>query len=57
MHFLYIPDATGAPDVLSAHPVRMRSLTNSKTVQLPIRLDDLMAPELDRSSRSREHPL
>ncbi len=57
MHFPYIPDVTGAPDALSAHPVRVRSLTNSKTAQLPIRLNDLSWPEPNRSSRSREHPL
>ena len=57
MHFPYIPDVTGAPDALSAHPARVRSLTNSKTAQLPIRLNDLSWPEPNRSSRSREHPL
>ncbi len=57
MHFPYMPDATGAPDALSAHPARVRSLTNRKTKQLPIRLNDLSWPEPNRSSRSREHPL
>ncbi len=45
MFFPYIPDAIRAPDVLSAHPVRMRLLTNRKTAQLPIRLNDLSWPE------------
>ncbi len=57
MHFPYIPDVTGAPDVLSAHPARVRLLTNRKTKQLPIRLDDLSWPQPNRSSRSREHSL
>ncbi len=57
MHFPYIPDATGAPDVLSAHPARVRLLTKRKTEQLPIRLNDLNWREPNRSSRSREHPL
>jgi len=38
MHFLYIDDATNAPDVLSAHP------TNSRLH----RLDDLTGPEPPR---------
>ncbi len=57
MHFPYIPDVTGAPDALSAHPTRLRSVTNSNTAQLPIRLDDPMGPGPHRSSRSREHSL
>ena len=57
MHFPYIPDVTGAPDALSAHPARVRPLTKRKTAQLPIRLDGLTWPEPHRSSRSREHSL
>ncbi len=57
MHFPYIPDVTGAPDVVSAHPARVRLLTKRKTTQLSIRLDDLSWPEPNRSSRSRGHPL
>ncbi len=57
MHFPYILDVTGAPDVLSAHPAELWLLTKRKAAQLPIRRDGLTWPELQRSSRSRGHPL
>ena len=57
MHFPYIPDATGAPDALSAHPSNLRLLSRRKLQHLPIRLNDLSWPEPNRTNRSREHSL